>query len=227
MFQWIAGHVHHLRDGDPLYLFDFVIYSPTLEQHVEDVDEVLAILGERKLFAKEQKCEFGRQELGFLGHRVSAEGIKVDPRKVQAIRKWPVPGSCAEVRRFCGLANYYRRFVPTYSEVAARHGMIASARTYLCYYNRTEAPRGLTSGLAPTGAGHLYTFHTSRLVILLILGGQTDHPRTRISGPCELSQSYRDVGRGLPSLYVRFKLGGAAAAAAGLTSFISFPDNTR
>ena len=50
---------------------------------------------------------------------MSAEGIKVDQRKVQAIREWPVPGSCAEVRRFCGLANYYRRFVPTYSEVAA------------------------------------------------------------------------------------------------------------
>ena len=62
---------------------------------------------------------FGLQELGFLGHRVSAEGIKVDPRKVEAILEWPVPGSCAEVLRFCGLANYYWRFVPTYLEVAA------------------------------------------------------------------------------------------------------------
>ena len=48
---------------------------------------------------------------------MSAKGIKVDERKVQAIRKWPVPGSCAEVWLFCGLANYY--FVQTYSEVAA------------------------------------------------------------------------------------------------------------
>ena len=61
-----------------VYMDDIRIYSPTLEQHVKDVDEVLAILGERKLFAKALKCEFGRQELGFLGHRVSAEGIKVD-----------------------------------------------------------------------------------------------------------------------------------------------------
>ena len=50
---------------------------------------------------------------------MSAEGIKVDQRKVQAIREWPVPGSCAEVRRFCGLVNYYWHFVPTYLEVAA------------------------------------------------------------------------------------------------------------
>ena len=52
-----------------------------------------------------------------LSHLVLAEGIKVDQSKVQAICEWPLPGSCSELRRFCGLANYYRRFVPTYSEV--------------------------------------------------------------------------------------------------------------
>ena len=102
-----------------VYLDNLLIYSPTLEQQVKDVDEVLAILGELKLFAKAPKCEFGRQELGFLGHRVSADGIKVDPRKVQAIREWPVPSSCAEVRLFCCLANYCCWFVPTYLEVVA------------------------------------------------------------------------------------------------------------
>ena len=75
-----------------VYMDHLLIYSPTLEQHVKDVNEVLAILGEQKLFAKEPKCEFGLQELGFLGHRVLAEGNKVDQRKVQAIRKWPVQG---------------------------------------------------------------------------------------------------------------------------------------
>ena len=48
-----------------------------------------------------------------------AKGIKVDPRKVQAIREWLVPGSCTEVQLFCWLVNYYLGFVPTYSEVAA------------------------------------------------------------------------------------------------------------
>ena len=65
----------------------------------------------------------GRQELGFLGHRLSAAGVSVDPRKVQSIREWATPTSCSEleseVRRFTGLANYYRRFVEGYAEVAA------------------------------------------------------------------------------------------------------------
>ncbi len=57
----------------------------------------------------------GRQELGFLGHSLSREGESVDPRKVQSIVEWATPTSCTEVRRFTGLANYYRRFVEGYA----------------------------------------------------------------------------------------------------------------
>jgi heme-degrading monooxygenase HmoA len=88
-----------------------LLHSPTLEQHLHDVAEVLEIFRRRKLFAKSSKCEFGRQELGFLGHRLSKSGVSVDPRKVQSIVEWATPTSCTEVRRFTGLANYYRRFV--------------------------------------------------------------------------------------------------------------------
>jgi hypothetical protein len=98
---------------------DCLIHSPTLEQHLLDVAEVLEIFRRRQLFAKSSKCEFGRQELGFLGHRLSREGVSVDPRKVQSIVEWATPTSCTEVRRFTGLANYYRRFVEGYSEVGA------------------------------------------------------------------------------------------------------------
>jgi hypothetical protein len=46
-----------------------------LEQHLLDVAEVLEIFRRRKLFAKSSECEFGRQELGFLGHRLSRAGV--------------------------------------------------------------------------------------------------------------------------------------------------------
>jgi hypothetical protein len=84
---------------------DCLIHSPTLKQHLLDVAEVLEI------FRRRSKCEFGRQELDFLGHRLSREGVSVDPRKVQSIVEWATSTSCTEVRRFTGLVNYYRRFV--------------------------------------------------------------------------------------------------------------------
>ena len=102
-----------------VYMDDCLVHSPTLAQHLLDVAEVLEIFRRRKLFAKSSKCEFGRRELGFLGHRLSAAGVSVDPRKVQSILEWATPTSCTEVRRFTGLANYYRRFVEGYAEVAA------------------------------------------------------------------------------------------------------------
>jgi hypothetical protein len=98
---------------------DCLVHSPTLEQHLLDVAEVLEIFRRCQLFAKRSKCEFGRQELGFLGHCLSHAGVLVDPRKVQSILEWARPTSCCEVRRFRGLANYYCSFVEGYAEVAA------------------------------------------------------------------------------------------------------------
>ena len=61
-----------------------------------------------KLYAKASKCQFGRASVGFLGHVISEHGVGVDPRKVAAITEWATPASCSDVRRFVGLANYYR-----------------------------------------------------------------------------------------------------------------------
>ena len=102
-----------------VYMDDMLCYSPSLEQHLKDVREVLAILRQERLYVKASKCEFGRRELGFLGHRVSAAGVAVDPRKVAAVRDWPVPDSSVALRRFVGLCNYYRRFVAEYADIAA------------------------------------------------------------------------------------------------------------
>jgi hypothetical protein len=102
-----------------VYMDDCLVHSPTLEQDQLDVAEGLEIFRRRQLFAKCSKCEFGRQELGFLGHRLSKEGVSVDPHKVQSIVEWATPTSCCEMQRFTDFANYYRRFVEGYSEVAA------------------------------------------------------------------------------------------------------------
>jgi hypothetical protein len=80
-----------------VYLDDCWIHPPALEQHLLYVAVVLELFRRRKLFAKISKGEFGRQELGFLGHCISKEGVSVDPHKVQSIdarRRRPRAWSC-------------------------------------------------------------------------------------------------------------------------------------
>jgi len=69
---------------------------------------VLSILRKHKIFAKFKKCEFWLEEVTFLGHVISKEGISVDPSKVEAVVNWARPTSVHEIRSFLGLAGYYR-----------------------------------------------------------------------------------------------------------------------
>jgi len=59
------------------------------------------------------------EEVVFLGHVVTKEGIKIDPQKVKAITEWPRPTNITEIRNFLGLAGYYRRFVKDFSKIAS------------------------------------------------------------------------------------------------------------
>ena len=147
------------------YMDDCLVHSPTLEQHLLDVAEVLEIFRRRKLFVKSSKCEFGRQELGFLGHRLSQAGVSVDPRKVQSIVEWATPTSCAEVRRFTGLANYYRRFVEGYAEVAAPLTALGSPTARFAWSPAAQASFDALK-LALSSAPVLRTFDPSRRAVL-------------------------------------------------------------
>ncbi|XP_071923176.1 uncharacterized protein [Coffea arabica] len=101
-----------------VFIDDILIYSKTREEHVKQLEIVLQILREHKLYAKFSKCEFWLDEISFLGHKVSKEGIAVDPAKVEAVTMWKQPETPTEVRSFLGLAGYYRRFIKDFSKIA-------------------------------------------------------------------------------------------------------------
>ena len=102
-----------------LVFFDAIlVYNPTWNAHVEHLSLVLQTMRQHSLFAKLSKCSFGQQQIEYLGHVVSREGVKVDGCKVEAIRQWPLPKSVKQLRAFLGLASYYRRFIHGFAMVA-------------------------------------------------------------------------------------------------------------
>jgi len=102
-----------------VFIDDILIYSRTQEELAEHLRVVLGILRKKQLYAKLSKCEFWMDEVQFLGHVISAQGIAVDPAKVEAVVKWESPKSAMEIRSFVGLAGYYRRFIEGFSKVVA------------------------------------------------------------------------------------------------------------
>ncbi|KAG8499496.1 hypothetical protein CXB51_005958 [Gossypium anomalum] len=102
-----------------VFIDDILVYSKTESEHAQHLRIVLQNLREKQLYAKFSKCEFWLYEVGFLGHIVSAEGIRMDPSKVSAVVNWKTPKNITEVRSFLGLAGYYRRFVKNFSMIAS------------------------------------------------------------------------------------------------------------
>ena len=76
---------------------------------------VFSRLGKTGLKLKAKKCELFQKEVPFLGHVVSAEGLKPDPARVAAIKDWGIPKTQTDVRSFLGLCSYYRRFISWFS----------------------------------------------------------------------------------------------------------------
>ena len=88
-------------------------------EHENHLRIVLQLLRDYQLYAKFSKCEFWLTEVGFLGHMVSASGVSVEPRKVEAMMSWERPKSIFEIHSVLGLTRYYRRFIEDFSQLAA------------------------------------------------------------------------------------------------------------
>ncbi|KAK3560561.1 hypothetical protein QTP86_010898 [Hemibagrus guttatus] len=120
VFQALINKVFRdlLGRGVIAYIDNILVYSTSMEEHVLQVQEVLARLQQHHLYVKLEKCEFHRSMVTFLGYVISHQGVEMDVVKVRAVTEWPAPSTVRELQRFLGFANFYQQFIQNYSSVA-------------------------------------------------------------------------------------------------------------
>src|SRR5882762_9530878 len=101
-----------------VYMDDILIATRTLEEHHHIVRQVLRILESNRLFLKPEKCEFKKDKVEYLGLRLQAGQLAMDPVKLKGIVDWPIPKKLKDVRAFLGFTGFYRRFIHNYSRLA-------------------------------------------------------------------------------------------------------------
>ena len=101
-----------------VFMDDILVFSFTLEDHVQHLRTVFEILAKNQLYVKQSKCVFAQQPMEYLGHIISDKGVATDPAKTEAMIHWHVPTNVTELRGFLGLTGYYRKFVRNYGLLA-------------------------------------------------------------------------------------------------------------
>ncbi|GFV40167.1 retrovirus-related Pol polyprotein from transposon 297 [Trichonephila clavipes] len=110
---------HEVLRGLPfcfVYLGDILCYSENAEEHRSHLRTIFQRLSSYGLKLNISKCVFGVTELIFLGHLITPDGIKPLPDKVQAALDYKQPETVGSLRKFLGLLNFYRRFLPKAAE---------------------------------------------------------------------------------------------------------------
>ena len=100
------------------YPDDIIIFSKTEEEHLEHLRIIFQRLKEARLKLKRSKCDFMKRQIQYLRHLISSDGIQPLPEKLESIKNMPAPRSPKEVKQFLGLAGYYHKFVPQFSDLS-------------------------------------------------------------------------------------------------------------
>jgi hypothetical protein len=119
IFQHLTNDIfrEYMDEFVVVYLDDILIFSKNQEDHDKHVRLVLATLREHGLYAKLEKCEFDKSSVAFLDYVIFLDGIFVGKSKVKTIQCWATPSSVKDVQRFLEFANFYRRFIKSYSKI--------------------------------------------------------------------------------------------------------------
>ncbi|XP_075655198.1 uncharacterized protein LOC142625421 [Castanea sativa] len=108
----------YLRKFVLVFFDDILVFSSCLTDHLSHLRTVLEILLSHQLYAKMSKCVFGCVEVEYLGHRISRDGVRANPKKTMAMQQWPIPTTVKALKGFLGLTGYYRKFIRGYGAIA-------------------------------------------------------------------------------------------------------------
>ena len=100
------------------FIDDIVVFADTLEEHGEKLNPIMEKLRESNLQLNCDKCEILKNKVCYLGHILSQDGVRLDPKKLEAVEKFPRPKNVKNIRQFLGLSGYYRGFIQNFSRIS-------------------------------------------------------------------------------------------------------------
>ena len=100
-----------------VYMDDIIVFSTSLQEHIVNLSKIFEKLRTTNLKVQIDKCEFLRQEITYLGHLITKDGIKPDSKKISAILDYPLPKTQTEIKGFLGLLGYYRKFIKDFAKL--------------------------------------------------------------------------------------------------------------
>lgn len=200
-FQSLMNHIFkpYLRKFVIVFFDDILVYSATLEAHVEHLSQVFSTARANQLYFKKSKCQFATSRIEYLGHFISQGVVSTDPSKVKAVQDWPQPTDVKQLRGFLGLAGYYRRFVKNFGKIAKPLTELLKKDSFMWTEAATEAFEALKFALTSSPVLALPDFSKTFVVETDASGKgigavlmQDKHPLAFISkalGPRQLGMS--------------------------------------
>jgi len=120
------------------FVDDVLVETKTEEGHNKIVEEVLKWLEENDLYIKPEKCIWKVRKIGFLGVVIGPNGIEMKKKKVDGVLSWPEPKNIKDIRKFLGLANYYRRFIKDFAQIARPINMLTRKNVRWQWENKQQ-----------------------------------------------------------------------------------------
>ena len=101
------------------YLDDIIIFSRSYDEHLQQLRELLKCMRKHNISLNLSKCRFAMSQVDFLGYNISKDGVKPQKRLSEAIRNFQRPASKKDLKRFLGMASYYREFIEMFADTAS------------------------------------------------------------------------------------------------------------